>query len=145
MSYQTGGVYHYTSDRKDRWCREEVAIVDASGVLMDTYWRHGSDDHRLTDSELATAEFVFNLSDYDELSHHEACKWHDYNPADRQVVTSQHGLSRRYFIRKGSAPDLSIKIQNARDAVADAEQKVSDAESRLEWRRRELAELEASE
>ena len=142
MTYRRGDVYRYTP--KEHWCREGMAIANADGALLDTYWQHSGDNHQLRDGELATAEFVFNLSDYQELAYHDAYKWHDYNPADRQVVTAQHGWCRRLFIRKGSTPDLKTKIQNASDAVTDAEEKLNAAQSWLECRRRELTELEQS-
>jgi hypothetical protein len=149
-----GDVVKYLPDaRFERWwCREGTAIgnvgQDGSTLLVDTYWgAHGSDPHVLTTTEIAGAELVFNIADYDELDQYasySAEKWARYAPADRREITSQHGLQRRYFVRRGAREDLPTQIANARERVDDAESEVRVAQHNLDWRRRELAALEGA-
>lgn len=151
--FKAGDVVRYeTLDRPDRHCREGMAIAKAGGngrvLLVDTFWASFSESHTLTAEEVATAEPVFNLADYDELDrsrHGAAEKWKTYAPADREVVTSQHGLQVRWFIRKGVEPDLATQIDNARDAVGDAYEKLRRAEHGVEYALRSLALLEANQ
>jgi hypothetical protein len=147
--FKPGDVVRY--DVADRWCREGTAIAATwkdQVVLLDTYWQ-SSDQHRLTDDEVATAELLFNLADFDELpsGRHlgSSGKWMQYSPADRKRITAQHGLVVRYFIRKGAQPDLATQIENARQAVADAYEKLRNAERDVDYARRKLARLEAAQ
>lgn len=137
-----GTVVRYQSERADRWCREGMAIADDRGVLRDTYWDSGN-NHVLTDSEAATAEILFVLAEYRELPQAERLSWDDYHSDDRRWITSQHGLVVRLFVRIGAEPDLGTRIENARGAVREAEKGVDSAKRTLEWRRQELAKLEA--
>lgn len=98
-------VVRYVPERQSRWCRECLAVaVMWSGrlVLVDTFWGlRYSDDHVLTDAEASTAELVFNTDDYDELPQYGGGSrdlWERYAPADRERITSQHGLQARWFI-----------------------------------------------
>lgn len=132
-------------------CREGVAIAKKLGsgvVLVDTFWQSGShDDHVLTESEIATGETAFNIDDYDELDRFaSSCEalWNKYATIDREVVTSQHGLQKRWFIRKGASPDWDTQIENARQVVAEYERRLESVRSGLEWARRDLAEIEAA-
>jgi hypothetical protein len=138
VRYDRGAVRH---------CREGMAIAEArldGVVLYDTYWRTPGDRHLLTYDELATAEVLFNLDDYDELTERESsARWEMYKPADRQTITSQHGLVVRCFIRAGAEPDLETQIGNAQREVDDAERKLKTAQWQLDVARRDLAELEA--
>ena len=147
--FKADDVVRYTSERRDRWCREGTAIACGDdAILVDTFWGgYGSDSHVLTPDERATAEVLFNIADYDELdryNHGSEGTWRKYAPGDRTVITSQHGLQRRWFVRKGAQPNLPTQIQNAREAVAQAEEKLSSAQWWLDSARRELAELEAT-
>ena len=145
-----GTVVRYTPDRSRHdpsWCREGMAIADDRGVLLDTYWGSGSDNHRLLPVELATVENLFNLGDYEELdrySHASKDKWLRYHPDDREVVTSQHRLQVRWFIRKGASPDFATQVENAEDEVREAQEKAESAQRQLDWKRRQLAELKTS-
>jgi hypothetical protein len=146
-TFKPGDVVRY--DVAERHCREGMAIAKerAGGgvVLVDTFWQ-SSGEHVLTDDELTTAEMVFNLADYDELDrywHESAAKWKTYAPADRETITSQHGLQVRWFVRKGALPDLQTQIENACEAFLDAQTKLRSAEFRAEVAWRDLAELEA--
>lgn len=47
------------------------------------------------------------------------------------------------YTPKGAKPDLATKIENASRRVEDAEAEARSAQHRVEWSRRELAELEA--
>ena len=141
--FRVGDVVHYQTD--NRWCKEETAIAREGRdgiVLADTFWGSGNDCHILRGPEIETAQVLFNLSDFRELDRHERHTWQDYNPADREVITSQHGLQKRLLIRLGARPDLVTKIENAREKVAEAERELSSAESRLKWAREDLANLE---
>ena len=124
-----------------------MAIAEArldGVILFDTYWRTPGDRHLLTYEELATAEVLFNLDDYDELTERESTsRWEMYKPADRQRITSQHGLVVRWFIRTGAEPDLQTQIENACEAFLDARSKLQSAENRVAVAWRDLAELEA--
>lgn len=151
--FKAGDVVRYeTLTMPSRHCREGWAIArtrdDDSVYLLDTFWGSG-DTHVLTDEEIATAELMFNLADYDELdryrSHESRAKWETYRPADRETVTSQHGLQVRWFIRKGAQPDLATQIDNARQGVADAYEKLRSADFGVELAWAELKRLESGQ
>lgn len=131
-----------------RWhhCREGTAFVGEDGVARDTFWRHtDTSAERLNEAELATAEVRFNVNDYEALdlyAHSSRPTWLTYDPDDRGRIPSQHGLQEALFVRKGSRPDLSTQIENARRAVEEAESEVRVAQGRLERRREDLAALE---
>ncbi|SIE37803.1 Uncharacterised protein [Mycobacteroides abscessus subsp. abscessus] len=152
MDYYTprpGDVVRYTPSTN--WCREGIAIAQDQlntrngiqrHVLLDTYWHLGTETHVLEDNEAATAEFMFNLADYDELerySHESPRKWEKYAPDDRQLITSQHGLQKRWFIRKGAKPDWATQIENARQVVTDRKRNLDFAQSDLRWANEDLA------
>lgn len=142
-----GDVVRYEPDpsRHDpRWCREGMAIADGRGVLFDTYWGSGSDNHRLNDAEIASAEPLFNLADYDELDRYDRSAkgiWETYHPDDRRFVSSQHRLQFRRFIRKDATPDVATMIANAEERVREAEAEVASAQRRADWTRADLAAL----
>lgn len=131
-------------------CREGMAIAEErSGriMLFDTFWASSGDRHVLTHDEIATAELEFRISDYDELdqSHRSMSGvWKKYAPADRQTITSQHGLQHRYFIRKGAAEDWPTQIDNARQELEEREREADSAQRRVEWAREDLAKVIAS-
>ena len=140
--FKPGDVVRY--EAPSGWCREGTAITREDGILVDTYWLN--DNHVLTDEEIVTAELVFNLADYDELDRYQrnsAEIWKTYSPTDRETVTSQHGLQVRWFVRKGARPDLQTQIENARQALTDAESKLQSAEARVRGARRDLEQLES--
>lgn len=138
-----GDVVHYTPT--DRWCREGIAIAlwrDGRVVLLDTFWGSSGDQHRVTAEEAATAELMFNLADYDELdrySHQSPDTWAKYAPADRKLITQQHGCQKRWFIRNGAKPDWATQIDNARAEVAKRESAAESALRAVEWAREDLA------
>jgi hypothetical protein len=143
--FKPGDVVRY--DTADRHCREGLAVAEArldGVVLFDTYWRSHGDRHLLTYDELATAEVVFNLDDYDELTEREsAARWEMYKLADRETITSQHGLVVRCFVRAGAEPDLQMQIENACVAFLDAQSKLRWAEVRVTNAWLALEQLEA--
>ncbi|PKQ59750.1 hypothetical protein B5566_02600 [Mycobacterium sp. MHSD3] len=109
--------------------------------MLDTYWG-ASEPTELSDTEAATAEFMFKLADYDELdrhSHSAKATWEKYAPADRQVITHQHGLQHRWFIRKGASPDWATQLSNAQGVVDAYEYELGCAQRRLQWARDDLA------
>jgi len=118
---------------------------DGFVYLADTYWT--SENHVLTEEEVASAELLFNLADYDELDryrrHESAATWKTYRPEDRETVTSQHGLQTRWFVRKGAEPDLQTQIENACEAYLEAQSKLRSAEADVRYAWQVLAELEA--
>lgn len=145
-AFKLGDVVQY--DVEDPHCREGMAIAkqreDGRTYLADTYW--SSENHILSEAEVASAELVFNLADYDELDqyrHESAAKWKTYAPADRERITSQHGLQVRWFIRKGASPDLQTQIENACEAYVEAQSKLRSAEADVRYAWQVLSELEA--
>jgi hypothetical protein len=137
-----GTVVEYQSERPNGWCREGMAIADDRGRLVDTYWESAGDSHFLTDAEIATAKTLFNLNDCIELPRGSERTWESYALEDRHVVTSQHGLRRRLFVRTGAEPHLPTQIENARAAVEKAERDLESAQRQLGWKRDDLAKLE---
>lgn len=148
--FRSGDVVRYdTLTMPSRHCREGWAIAkernDGRVVLLDTFWG-STDNHVLTDEEVATAELVFNLADYDEFDQYDrssSARWETYKREDRETVTSQHGLQRRWFVRKGAEPDLATQIENARQVLEDAERKLESAEWRVRGAKQDLEQLEA--
>ncbi|MFS0885309.1 hypothetical protein [Aeromicrobium sp. 179-A 4D2 NHS] len=146
-----GDIFIYGPEQ--RHCREGMAVVVKYGdrlVAKDTYWNAGGRvdsmcDHILTDVELETAEFAFNMfNDVNEIMAYQPKReWEKYAPNDRFRVTSQHGLRVHYFTKIGAVPSIDTQIENARAAVEKAEAQVRSAQWSLENRRRELAEFEA--
>ena len=146
VRYQPGPAFKGQTDT--RWCREGTAIAETrasrSVMFVDTYWGTMSDAHVLTDAEVETAELRFNLGDYDELDrydHGSSYTWEKFAPADRERVTSQHGLQSRWFVRKGASEDYGTKVQNARDRLADAESELDSARWTVQLRQRALDQL----
>jgi hypothetical protein len=139
LSYVPVGGWH---------ARQGTAIVDERGCAVDTFWgvQGYSDGHVLSEAELAEAELKFRLGDYCKLGEHWDRKhdeWLTYAPEDRQMIGSQAQYQSTYYVRIGAEPDLNTQIQNARNAVEDAERGVSSAENRLHWARQDLARLES--
>jgi hypothetical protein len=138
-----GYVVRYTPDRN--WCREGLAVAkpyhDGTVRLVDTFWGFGSDAHILTGAEAATAELLFDLAAYIPVQ--TEAEWMRYAETDRRIVTAQHGLTRHYYVRAGAVEDLPTQIENARAALAQAEQVVESAQWRVELARRDLASLES--
>lgn len=138
-------VYEYESiERPSRHCREEVA-VEIDGRLVDTFWSLGSESHTLTPAERATATFIFDTDDYDQLPTYprEAARatWEQYHPDDRGIITSQHRLQNDYYVRKGSKPDLATKIENAEAHLRKCVSEAESAARQVEWAQRDLDEL----
>lgn len=150
MTFKPGDVLSYIPAHHH--CREGTAFVTEAGRAVDTFWQ--SDyvggtgyAHYLRDNELATATLRFNVNDYralDIYSKSSHVEWMTYNPDDRGRISSQHGLQDALFLRLGAQPDLGTQIENAREALATAESEMRTAEWRVERRRQDLAELEAS-
>lgn len=142
-------VYTYESiERPSRHCREEVA-VEIDGALIDTFWSLGTESHRLTDAERATAKLVFDTDDYDQLPTYPRDSarrtWEQYAPEDRGIITSQHQLQNDYYVRKGSKPDLATKIENARAHLDSMETELRHATWAVESAQRDLDELLADQ
>lgn len=138
--------YRPLGEFEPHWCREGLALVDDNGHAFDTYWGTYGDHHRLTEAELASADLVFNVNDYDELDQYSRgsrLTWETYHPDDRARITQQHGHQERLFIRLGAEPSLETQIENARAEVEQAETDLASSERRLQWRREDLAKLEA--
>lgn len=143
-----GDVIKYeTLSRPSGHCLEGLALVEKhprdKGRLYakDTFWNMGSENHVLSDEELATAERLFNIHDFTALKRGSESIWVSYAPTDRARITSQHGLVQKLYIRKGSQPDLDQRIANAERKVARAEQSTSNAQRDLLAADRELGEL----
>lgn len=124
--------------------REGMAIVEDSGRAFDTYWSAGG-RAQLSPEDLKTAEVIFNIGDYDQLDPYVGSsrpRWEQHHPDDRQRVTSQRGLQEVLYVRKGATPDRGTQIDNAREAIREAEENARSAESRLKWARDDLRALE---
>lgn len=149
-NYSPGDVLRYTPSG-GMHARQGTAIVRPNGAALDTFWSESGDSesHRLTADELASAKVLFNVGDYEKIGTIGHCapsdeaKWLEYHPDDRQRIGSQHEHCSVLYVRKGAKPDLSTKIENARQAVADAETHLDSAQHRLRWRQEDLAKLEA--
>jgi len=121
-------------------CREGKALVDERGRAWDTFWQFDG-QHLLSAEELADAEVVFNVNDYEALDVYAGGSrllWETYHPDDRGRVTSQHGLREALFLRRGAKPHLATQIENAQALVEKAESELQSAENRLKWRREDL-------
>lgn len=142
--FKAGDVIRYVPD--GGWhARQGTAIVNEHGKAVDTFWGDGS-GHVLREKELAGAEVVFNLGDYRKLGEHferRQDEWLKYAPEDRQRIGSQSQYQSTYYVRVGAEPSLDTQIENARVAVQDAESAVRSAQQTVEWRKEDLAKLEA--
>lgn len=130
--------------------RQGTAVVRADGCIIDTFWGPAGDSesHHLRPAELENAELLFNLSEYRKLGEHYDNKlqeWLKYAPADRARIGSQGQWQSTYYVRIGAEPDLPTQIANARERLADAESEVRAAKRTVEWRREDLAKLEADQ
>jgi hypothetical protein len=132
------------ADRHDPyWCREGMAVAEkrADGTVFfaDTYWGGGMDRHILTDAEIATADVLFHLDRFRLVERGET--WDDFAEADRQLITSQHRLQNKKYVRIGAQPDHETKVENAQEKVREAIDAVESAKRSLHWAERDLAEL----
>lgn len=137
-------VYNYDVDGS-RHCREGVA-VEENGALFDTFWGGHSERHRLTDVERKSVRLIFDTDDFDELDwsrRGEPSEWSERHPSDRAIIPSQHGLTLRWFIRKGSERDYETRLANVRDVLMEAESELRSAESRVKWAREDVQKIEA--
>jgi hypothetical protein len=151
--FKPGDVVRYNPAQHH--CREGIAIAYERGnkvVLLDTFWGGYDDRHMPHADELADAELQFNINDYDELaeySHSSRGQWEKYAPDDREVITSQHGLQRRYFVRKGACEHWPTQIDNARSKLEECESEAASAQRSVEYAQeflaRVIAEAEAAQ
>ena len=142
VTFVVGDVVRYTPKDQERHCREWQARAEIRRdrvILVDTFWGSYQDAHVLTDDELTTAEWQFNLSDYRRVDRGE--RWIDFHPSNRVVVTHQHGLQRDEYVRTGSEPDMTTRIENAKEKVEEAQRELDSATRWLEWRKEDLANL----
>lgn len=136
--------WYLPAERHDRWwCREGMALavewVDGSVHLLDTYWGSSGDRHHLSTGEIGTAEFLFNTQDCVVVRGRD--EWASYHPDDRYVLKSQHGLQNTLYVRKGAAKDHGTQVENAREAVTEAESQLRSAQFHLDRVNRDLTEL----
>lgn len=144
VALKEGDVLSYVPSQHH--CRQGTALVTGNGPAFDTFWGICPDNqsHFLTPSEMASAEVVFNVNEYDMLDQYGSgseAKWRTYHPDDRGRIGSQHQWQSIYFVRKGAQPDLETQIANAQAKVEEAEADVRSAEHTLKWRREDLAKL----
>lgn len=145
MLVQPGDVFDYLP--LEHHCREGHAVAEerfGKVVLLDTFWGiSGSDRHLLTDAELATAELKFNLGDYMQVTmstrHLNESTWSKHAREDRQLITSQHGLQRHYYLRHSAKPSWAQQIENAREELAAAEHNAESAARGVDYARSNLA------
>lgn len=133
-----------------RHCREGFAVAHLRNgklILRDTYWLRDDDlSYVLTADEVANAELLFNIDDYDELDRHDRSTpmtLATYAEADRAQIPMQHGLTIRYFVRKGATPDLATQVANARALVSQRRDEVRTAQLTLARAESELARLDS--
>lgn len=133
--FAPGSIYEYTPDNGERHCREGVAYADSDGSLIDTFWGVPNSDpfirHYLTDTEIATAQLVFNVNDLREARPHETLNW--YPKGTVFAVTSQHGLRRQTYVVPGTQPDAEVIIDEAHAAYLAAKDEAAAAQRRVEW------------
>jgi hypothetical protein len=138
VTLKAGDVVRY--EPENRWAMEGLAVAEQRGervALFDTFWGNSDRRHVVGPAEF---EVLFNLADYDVRT---AGEWERHHPNDRRVITHQHGLKRRYYVRKGAAEHLPTQVANARERVAEAEETLRSAQWRLESAQRDLAAIEA--
>lgn len=137
-----GDVYTYTPERHH--CTEGLAIENERGDLIDWFWA-GSGDSMLDKSvsrDAAGLELIANLNDYEMTPRDGRESNRDYAPKDRLVITSQHGLQRTHYIRKGAKPDLTTRITNAKTRLERADYELASAQRTVERAQDELAQFE---
>ncbi|MET0993139.1 MAG: hypothetical protein ABWY20_03235 [Mycobacterium sp.] len=136
-----GDVYTYSP--KQHHCMEGLAIENERGKIIDWFWSGDVVGNQVVSPDAEDLTLIANLGDYEMTPRDGRESNEDYAPDDRLVIHSQHGLQRTHYIRKGAKPDLSTKIENARERLEDAEYKARSARHAVEWARDALAELEA--
>lgn len=144
--FREGDVVRYQPDARDGsgdrwWCREGMAVAVLNGIdlrLVDTYWRSGgdTDSHRLTPTEVRTAEVVFNVNDFEVVQH--KWRWAEYAAADRAFIQSQHNLQHVWMVRRGAEPDPGTRVSNAQEAFMKAVDEATSASRSVEYAKREL-------
>ena len=108
------------------WCCSRIAIVDAAGRLVDTYWGCCS-DNKVLDPSRVDLVHVANLGDLDPgpRDAHER-----YEPED--VVDLTHVNGGQMYVRKGAQESRAVRVRHwtrRRDAAladADAFQRIID-------------------
>lgn len=124
-------------------CLEGIAIENEHGVLYDTYWGIDDAGAECVGRDAQDLTLIGNLGDYERIDRNAEHPFDDYAPVDRLAITSQHGLQRALFVRKGADPDHATKVRNARNELEDATHAVEAAQRRAERARQALADLEA--
>jgi len=137
-----GDVYTYTP--KQHHCMEGLAIENERGQIIDWFWSGDIVGNQVVSRDAEDLKLIANLNDYDLTARDGRESNKDYAPEDRLMIHSQHMLQRTHYIRKGAAPDLATKIENARQRLEEAESAARSARFSVEWAQKELAELEAS-
>lgn len=130
-------VVRYTPERT--WCRDGMAkAVRRSGdriVLCETYWRSQGDDSVVAPMEY---EVLFNLGDYQLVKQYQ---WEEFAPSDRRLIRAQHGHCPEFYVRRGATKSHEQIVANAREALAEAEERLRSAEHMRDYRQRELDRL----
>lgn len=138
-----GAFYRYSP--KSTWCHEGIAQI-IKGSLLDTFWGDSpTDGSHLSRDERETAELFFDPGEYDELERYSngssKRRWEQFHPDHRRLVTAQHGSQCRYFVRKGSSPDLGTQMLKARAELEEARNDLRFAESKLRFAEEKLCQL----
>lgn len=112
------------------------------GRAVDTYWSPDGcqDAHVLRPGELETAVLLFNIQDYERVEGRET--WEQYNHADRERITSVHGMREALFVRHGARPCIETQVARAREDFESAGAAVRAAAGRLAVARERLAGLD---
>lgn len=136
----SGDVYTYTPEQHH--CLEGLAVENERGKLIDWFWGGDVIGNQIVSPDVADLEKVANLNDYEPTPRNGRESNKDYAPEDRLTLTSQHGLQRTYYVRKGAIPDLATRIENARWDLAEAESDARVAQRRVERAQEALNQLE---
>ena len=106
--------------------REGWAVEIEPGRFRDTYSETAGIE--LTAKEIAGLHFQFDTDEFDELTGkaggNPPAIWSTYASANRHLIPSQGGKSKRWFIRKATDPDITFEIFRERREIEDSEQMI---------------------
>jgi len=134
-----GAVYSYIP--LQHHCREGIAVRGKDGLLRDTFWEFTGGDYQPGPGELPTAKFLFHMDDF-RVEKYEYT-WEKFNPKDRRIITSQHGLQKLFLVRNGADFDLDTMISNAEKKVEERERQLASAQGALNYAKDRLEEIKS--
>ena len=126
-------------DHDPRWCKNwTFKVIEHNGRywMQDTYWGSGDSlSFELTDDNIEDFTFIFDFASVTSVSRD---SWREYREEDRycEAVDSGGYTYSKCFVKKDARPSRELK----REILLD---EIKGAENSLEWKRQELARLEA--